>query len=287
MATCTGNNYVQTIDRSECIGNSLVKINANFKALDNETCRVSNIIASTGSLAVADSTTIDLTYNSATNTLSADITGKVPNANGGAGTLSGVLKATAGVVSVAIPGGDYMTPGAAAGGDLSGTYPSPSVVKIQGVSVSSSTPSDGQVLTYNSSTSTWTAATPAPAVPSGCIMMWGNSTLPSGWLECNGQSTGSYPALAALYGATVPDLRGEFVRGWDHGKGTDSGRTLGSAQGQDIQPHSHLYGGADNYSVGNAGTALLIRKGTSYSTSSTGGTETRPRNVALMYIIKT
>lgn len=203
MATCTGNNYVQTIDRSECIGNSLVKINNNFKALDKEACRLSNIISSTGGLTVADSPTIDLTYSSVTNTLSANITGKVPNVNGGAGNLSGLLKASSGVVSVAIPGGDYMTPGATAGGDLNGTYPSPSVAKIQGVSVSTAAPSNGQVLTYDGSTSTWTASAALPPgsaqqilTYNGSTSTWVASAAPaSGLLASN--FTGSNQSLAA------------------------------------------------------------------------------------------
>lgn len=50
-------------------------------------------------------------------------------------------------------------------------------------------------------------------VPVGTVAMWGSSTPPENWIEMDGQSTGAYPELAAIYGASVPDLRGEFVRG--------------------------------------------------------------------------
>ena len=49
--------------------------------------------------------------------------------------------------------------------------------------------------------------------PVGAIVMWAAATLPTGWIVCNGQSTGSYPDLAAVIGGNVPDLRGQFVRG--------------------------------------------------------------------------
>ncbi|UEM40085.1 phage tail protein [Pectobacterium aquaticum] len=61
---------------------------------------------------------------------------------------------------------------------------------------------------------------------------------PSGWLKCNGQSFDKtlYPVLASRYPSGVlPDLRGEFVRGWDDGRGADAGRALLSAQGDAIR----------------------------------------------------
>ena len=124
------------------------------------------------------------------------------------------------------------------------------------------------------------------ATLSGAIVMWGGSSVPTGWLECNGQSTASAPNLVPIYGTNVPDLRGEFIRGWDNGRGIDPGRVLRTAQGQDIQPHTHLYGAQSEYGVGFAGVGT-INAGTSYSTSSAGSTETRPRNVALRFIVKT
>lgn len=68
------------------------------------------------------------------------------------------------------------------------------------------------------------------AVPTGMISMIYTSTIPSGWLECNGQSTAGYPTLQTLIGSNVPDLRGQFIRGWDNGAGIDPGRAIGSTQ---------------------------------------------------------
>jgi phage-related tail fiber protein len=123
--------------------------------------------------------------------------------------------------------------------------------------------------------------------------MWGGSTTPSGWLECNGQSTAGYPNLIAVYGTNVPDLRGEFVRGWDHGKGIDPGRGIRSFQGQDVQPHTHTYQNANLTTIQENGglTVQSIQKPAliynTASTTSSGSTETRPRNIALMFIVKT
>lgn len=60
------------------------------------------------------------------------------------------------------------------------------------------------------------------------------AAVPSGCLAFNGQAfnKSTYPILAQKYPSGVlPDLRGEFIRGWDSGRGADSGRTLLSAQG--------------------------------------------------------
>ena len=75
--------------------------------------------------------------------------------------------------------------------------------------------------------------------PTGSVTMFAGATVPTGWLECNGQAAPS--ALAAVLGtANVPDLRGEFVRGFDNGRGIDSGRALLSAQGEEFKSHTHV-----------------------------------------------
>lgn len=132
-------------------------------------------------------------------------------------------------------------------------------------------------------------ATAAATVLSGQIVMWGTSIVPSGWLECNGQSTAGYPNLIALFGTNLPDLRGEFVRGWDNGRGVDVDRVLLSAQAQSIQPHTHSYtitNSTSSSGQGGAGTGSIPSQAGA-TTGSTGTAETRPRNVALMFIVKT
>ncbi|MGE5452421.1 MAG: tail fiber protein [Acidobacteriota bacterium] len=143
----------------------------------------------------------------------------------------------------------------------------------------------------------------ALAMPTGAVMAFYMSSAPSGWLECNGQSTAGYPALAALIGANVPDLRGEFVRGWDHGKGTDPSRSIGSLQADEIKQTTGSFGnviadlgggGSGALSVGSTGGRYAVtpdggggQQYKSINLSIGSGSETRPRNVALMYCIKT
>lgn len=126
-------------------------------------------------------------------------------------------------------------------------------------------------------------------VPAGAVMAFYRSTPPTGWLECNGQSVAAYPGLVALGIVTAPDLRGEFVRGWDNNKGTDPGRALGTSQADELKSHTHQAKGSDLligssnafwWDAGNVGAATR-------TTLATGGSETRPRNIALMYCIKT
>lgn len=137
----------------------------------------------------------------------------------------------------------------------------------------------------------------------GDIKITARISAPPGWLKANGAAVSrtTYAALFAAIGTTygsgdgfntfnLPDLRGEFVRGWDDGRGVDSGRNFGSRQLDEIKEHSHLSptfgGGSGNYQVGSQN-----KKSYDYvdaaPTEKTGGTETRPRNVALLYVIKT
>jgi microcystin-dependent protein len=67
--------------------------------------------------------------------------------------------------------------------------------------------------------------------PTGAIIMYGASAAPTGWLLCNGQSTSGYPALAAIVGATVPDLRGRAPIGYGQGSGLTNRTTIGSTTG--------------------------------------------------------
>lgn len=142
----------------------------------------------------------------------------------------------------------------------------------------------------------------AKFVPSGAVFAFAMSTPPTGYLECDGSAVSrtTYADLFTAIGTTwgtgdgsttfnLPDLRGEFIRGWDNGKGTDSGRTFGSYQADELKAHTHTYEDQDTF-VSNASTgsqsALAANSSTTTDTSSTGGTETRPRNYAMMYCIK-
>jgi hypothetical protein len=130
----------------------------------------------------------------------------------------------------------------------------------------------------------------ASVVPAGAVMAFYRNTPPTGWLECNGQSATSYPNLVALGITNVPDLRGEFVRGWDNGRGIDPGRSLASTQLDEFKAHTHLSNavGLVSPTINWSGTGgAAYRNSNDTQTGSAGSTETRPRNVALMYCIKT
>ena len=76
------------------------------------------------------------------------------------------------------------------------------------------------------------------ALPVGVPVPWPSATPPTGWLKCNGApfSAAQYPKLALAYPSlALPDLRGEFIRGWDDGRGIDAGREILSAQGDAIR----------------------------------------------------
>ena len=168
-------------------------------------------------------------------------------------------------------------------------------------------------------------------VPSGAVFCIAVATVPSDYLECNGAAVSrtTYSALFAVigtaYGAgngsstfNVPDLRGEFIRGFDNGKGTDpepGGRSIATAQSDQNKAHNHTATSGvtdpghthvfssnnsdsgdgntlnDRSNEPNTRTMTSSSNGTGISVSTTiandGGTENRPRNISMMYVIKT
>ncbi len=195
----------------------------------------------------------------------------------------------------------------------------------------------GEVLsTDGNGVTSWVAI---QGVPTGSIFAFGGSenNIPSGYLECNGQSTSGHTALANLVGSTVPDLRARFIRGWDHGANRDPNRTRGSWQEARTKRHSHsaqysvsTTGGNHGHAIRKislqpsiANEAITLGSGQSYqigyATNNNGDTnqaistsgnlslsstmnltinhdpvnaftdedDTRPQNIALIYIIKT
>ncbi|WP_105464485.1 phage tail protein [Escherichia coli] len=80
------------------------------------------------------------------------------------------------------------------------------------------------------------------ALPVGVPVPWPLATPPAGWLKCNGAAFSSemYPNLAKAYPTNkLPDLRGEFIRGWDDGRGVDAGRALLRLQDDSFEAHRH------------------------------------------------
>ncbi|WP_443092457.1 phage tail protein [Basfia succiniciproducens] len=144
------------------------------------------------------------------------------------------------------------------------------------------------------------------------------SAVPDGCLAFNGQtfSTTTYPELAKKYpSGRLPDLRGEFIRGWDNGRGVDSSRELLRSQGAELSAHTHYVtvtryanssgefgakistfsainnsgwslSGADGLllAANKSGEIVSEKNSVANLISNTGGNETRPRNVAFQYI---
>ena len=173
----------------------------------------------------------------------------------------------------------------------------------------------------------------ASGVPVGTILAHAANTPPSGFLECNGSniSRSTYATLFSTISTTfgvgdgsstfaLPDLRGQFIRGWANTGSTDASRVFGSTQTDQNKNHTHttdstsLTGGirkiSEGFLVGGSATGVFTKTsdgnnsvtgssstspvggvdfdGTHTHTisSSGGGTEARPTNLALMYIIK-
>lgn len=131
--------------------------------------------------------------------------------------------------------------------------------------------------------------------PVGIPQPWPLVTAPLGWLICNGATfdKAMYPYLASAYpSGKLPDLRGEFIRGWDNGRGVDPDRSLLAWQDDMIKKHSHTLG---TYKSVDAGIKMPVTAGAELSNSGVGGamytgeagsSETRPRNIAFNYIVR-
>jgi len=163
----------------------------------------------------------------------------------------------------------------------------------------------------------------------GTISIFAGETSPSGWLPCEGQAISSvvYPALFAAIGTNwgaggatndfnLPDLRGVFLRGWNHGQGADpdassrdGGDRVGSYQTDAFASHTHIVsdpGHTHNiYAVytltgidGSFSEPEIVGSaaaGTYFSSSAQcniaispagSSSESRPKNVCVMYVIK-
>jgi microcystin-dependent protein len=152
-------------------------------------------------------------------------------------------------------------------------------------------------------------------------MPFANNAVPTGWLAANGAEllkttyATLFAAIGTTYGETngaggagtthfrAPDLRGTFVRGFDGTRGLDSGRTFGSYQADSFGSHNH--GFSDYYQTStttyttadktrtdggaNRVTSVSTAEGAGWAanaTDSRGDTETRPKNIAMLYCIK-
>jgi len=199
--------------------------------------------------------------------------------------------------------------------------------------------SNGQMLQTNGSGAL--SFTTVSGVPTGSVFCMAVATVPSGYLECDGDevSRTTYAALFAVIGTNygtgngsstfnLPDLRGEFIRGFDNGRGVDSGRSIASSQSEQNKQHNHSAsssssvspsshghtsskldnnrvfgfkqtgantdgetspygnpGSIPGFNISNLVNNTTLSVSTSTSIGNEGG-ENRPRNIAMMYVIK-
>ncbi|MFH1805359.1 MAG: phage tail protein [Pseudomonadota bacterium] len=138
----------------------------------------------------------------------------------------------------------------------------------------------------------------------GSVSAFAMPVPPEGWLVCDGSAVSRtdyadlFAAIGTVWGVgdevttfNLPDLRGEFIRGFDAGRGVDVDRVFGSGQADEFKSHNHsqnmgtlsgsgftIYQPVNGWAYGSGGSSL--------NTASVGGTETRPRNIAMTYAIK-
>lgn len=162
------------------------------------------------------------------------------------------------------------------------------------------------------------------AVPIGAVLAFPTGIVAPGYLELDGsvQSIATYPDLAAYLGTTynkgnegagnfrLPESRGEFLRGWDHGRGVDVGRAVGSTQADTLKNHFHYLptesGGGQQFDPAGLIPSVVLKDnpvdwlvrtagdnhgfnvpfGTPRTYSQSAEAETRPRNIAVMWCIK-
>ncbi|MCU6445618.1 phage tail protein [Escherichia coli] len=129
---------------------------------------------------------------------------------------------------------------------------------------------------------------PSSAMPNTVMTEWADMV----FLKFNGAtfSAATYPKLALVFpGLVLTESRGEFLRVWDDGRGVDSGRELLSAQSGQIQSHNHAYDGimnVTNQTVWSNTTGNGTRSVQGAATTYSGGSETRPRNIAFNFLVR-
>lgn len=174
---------------------------------------------------------------------------------------------------------------------------------INGVATFVLGPNESCIVMTDATAAGWRAILVGSGGSAGEVAYFAMNTAPTGWLKANGAAVSrtSYAALFDAIGTTfgvgdgsstfnLPDLRGEFPRGWDDGRGVDAGRVFGSAQAHAMQTHTHKQSFADSYVPANPESGMIQRGENAGPLVDSGpagtSSETRPRNIALLACIK-
>ena len=238
---------------------------------------------------------------SVSGTITGNITGNAGSATNVAGGSAGslVYQSSSGLTSF-IPGstlGYVLTStGPTTAPSWQATAPGGVTNIIAGANITISPPSGIGAVTISSTG----GAGPGPAIPdAGTIVFFASVVAPSGYLIADGAlvSRTTYAELFAAIGTTfgvgdgsttfgLPDLRGEFVRAWDAGRGVDTGRVFGSAQLDEFKSHTHGIGYTGVMDASGGIYPAYVAANSAITSTATGGSETRPRNIALLGCIK-
>ena len=138
-------------------------------------------------------------------------------------------------------------------------------------------------------------------LPSGLVIAYAAILPPNGFLICNGATisrtvyAGLFNAIGTTFGIgdgsttfAIPDYRGAFVRGYDPTQSRDPSSVFGVYEADIFASHNHS---ANLTAIGGTGSSggdgnFVYNYYPSTSTGSTGGSETRPKNIPIQYVIK-
>lgn len=225
-------------------------------------------------------------------TAGGDLTGSYPNPTVGAGMITTTKLADNSITTLKIADGSVtssklaagliptsLPPNGAAGGDLNGNYPNPTVNKIQGVGISVTAPTTGQVLTFNGTQ--WIASTPGSSglsLPYSSVVNSAlnllsitNSGTGAGLEGINSSTSSNVSGIIGQISSNTPGTMSAGLKGINNGNGTNGIGVYGLHSGNGYGVYGNSVGGTGVYGNSTSGFGVL---GNSASGAAIGGTST-------------
>ena len=290
--TFTNANLSGQLTYGTATGNRTVSTSATITTGTITTGVIPTLTSSTATLGTTTSTAATITSGTVTNL--ASTTGTIATLNSTTGTIANLSTTLAGDFTISSGTGTLGTTGVTAG-----TYGASTVIPQIVVDAK------GRVTTVSTSAVSGTEV--------GSIIAWTTGTAPSGYLHCDGAAINRttyatlFGVLSTTYGTgngsttfNIPDYRGRFLRGFASGQATDpdrasrtnrgdgtTGDNVGTKQSDEFKAHTHNFDGEDVIGTFGGGAGFSLRYNpASQTTGTTGGNETRPTNIAVMWCIK-